>query len=78
MIKIKMFGIIKKYMPTTDENGYWCVDEDGVSIGEVIARAHIPPDIDRSTILVNKVRRDRDYILHDGDVMTVMPLVAGG
>ena len=78
MIRIKMFGIIKKYMPTVDGEGYWCVEESGETLGEILALAQIPPDIDRATILVNRVRRDRDYVLCDGDIITVMPLGAGG
>lgn len=78
MIKVKYFGFLKKFMPETDSEGWWLVENDGVSIEELFDIAKVPTEYRRATLLVNKSRKTPEYRLHDGDVLTVMPLVAGG
>ena len=48
-----------------------------MTIGEVLEETEAAGRV-AAVILVNKVRKDLDYVLQDGDTMTVMPLVAGG
>lgn len=78
MIKVKYFGFLKKFMPEADEEGYWCLETPGVTITELFDLAKVPEEYRRATLLVNRMRKDPDYALQDGDVLTVMPLVAGG
>ena len=78
MIKIKFFGFLKKFMPEIDDEGYWCIETEGVSIAEVFDIAKVPEEFRRATLLVNRVRKSMDYALKAGDTLTVMPLVAGG
>ena len=65
-------------MPETDEEGFWCIDKDGLTIADVFELANVPEEYRRATLLVNRVRKSPDYKLCSGDTLTVMPLVAGG
>ena len=78
MIKIKFFGFLKKFMPETDDEGFWCIDSEGITIAEVFDLANVPEEYRRATLLVNRVRKGTEYKLSSGDTLTVMPLVAGG
>ena len=78
MIKIKYYGFLKKFMPETDAEGFWNAEKTGTSIEELFAQTGIDYKKFRMTILVNSTRKDVSYVLQDGDVLTVMPLVAGG
>ncbi len=77
MVKIKYYGILKPYLPQTEEDGFWHAEKAGMTIGEVLEETEAAGKV-AAVILVNKVRKDLDYVLQDGDTMTVMPLVAGG
>ena len=78
MIKIKFFGFLKKFMPDVDAEGFWCIDRPGITVGEVFELAKVPEEYRRATLLVNRTRKSPDYQLQPGDILTVMPLVAGG
>ena len=78
MIKIKLYGILKKYMPETDEAGFWCIEQDGLTVSQVLDLVNVPQGERRATYLVNKMRKDEQFILHSGDSLQVMPLIAGG
>ena len=78
MIKIKYYGFLKKLMPEIDEEGFWNADKAGMSIEELFNETSVDYKGIRMTILVNSSRRDVTYVLQDNDVITVMPLVAGG
>ena len=78
MVKIKYFGILKPCMPQIEDDGFWHADKDGTAIGQVLEETEVIGKAANMVILVNKVRKAKDYVLQDGDTMTVMPLVAGG
>ena len=78
MVKIKYFGILKPCMPQTEEDGYWHADKAGTAIGQILDETEVTGRAENMVILVNKVRKPTDYVLQDGDTMTVMPLLAGG
>lgn len=77
MVKIKYYGILKPYLPQVEEDGFWHAEKAGMTIGQVLEETEAAGKV-AAVILVNKVRKDMDYVLQDGDTMTVMPLVAGG
>ncbi len=77
MVKIKYYGILKPYLPQVEEDGFWHAERAGMTIGQVLEETEAAGKV-AAVILVNKVRKDLDYVLQDGDTMTVMPLVAGG
>lgn len=78
MTKIKYYGFLKKFMPEVGEDGFWDADAAGTPVRELFENTGVKYNEIRMTILVNKSRKDVDYVLQDGDIMTVMPLVAGG
>lgn len=78
MIKVKFYGILKPYLPEVSEDGYWHLEKDGITIGEVLEETKASEKEVGKTILVNGSRKTVDYVLTDGDTLTVMPLVAGG
>ena len=78
MTKIKFYGIMKKYMPEVAEDGFWHCDGEGKTIGDLLTESGATTEKVGMTILVNRVRKDQEYVLSDGDTVTVMPLVAGG
>ena len=78
MLKIKYYGFLKKFMPEIDEEGFWNASKAGVSIEQLFTETSVDYKTYRMTILVNGSRKDVDYVLQDGDTLTVMPLVAGG
>lgn len=78
MLKIKYYGFLKKFMPEIDDEGFWNANKAGVTIEELFAETSVDYKKYRMTILVNSSRKDVDYVLQEGDVLTVMPLVAGG
>ena len=78
MIKVKFYGIMKPYMPTIEEDGYWHLEKDGLTVGEIMDMTGASEKDVAVTILVNRVRKNKEFIPQDGDILTVMPLVAGG
>lgn len=78
MIKIKFYGILRSYMPEVQDDGFWHLEKEGITIGQVLDESGVSQKDIGMTILVNRVRKDKSYVLKDGDTMTVMPLVAGG
>ena len=78
MLKIKYYGFLKKFMPEIDDEGFWNANKAGVTIEELFVETSVDYKKYRMTILVNSSRKDVDYVLQEGDVLTVMPLVAGG
>ena len=77
MIKAKFFGLLKDYMPETDSSGFFEVKEE-MTISELLEKTGAVSENVGMTLLVNRVRKHGDYVLKDGDVLTVMPLLAGG
>ncbi len=78
MVKVKFYGIMKPYMPETEEDGYWHADRDGMTVGQIMDETGASEKDVAVTILVNRIRKTQEYVLQDGDTLTVMPLVAGG
>lgn len=65
-------------MPEISEDGFWYADKANISIEDLFIETGVDYKNIRMTILVNSSRKDINYILQEDDVMTVMPLVAGG
>lgn len=78
MIKIKYYGFLKKFIPEMDEEGFWNVDKANKTIEELFIETGVDYKNIRMTILVNSSRKDISYVMQENDVITVMPLVAGG
>lgn len=78
MVRIKYYGFLKAKLPQEfDEEGFCNLNLAGKSLESYFAETTVDPNM-RMTILVNSSRKDKSYVMQDGDVITVMPLVAGG
>ena len=78
MIRVKFYGIMKPYMPSVEEDGYWHLEKEGLTVGEILDETGASENEVAVTILVNRVRKDKSFVPQDGDILTGMPLVAGG
>lgn len=78
MVKVKFFGVLSGMMPEKDEGGYWKLDACDRTIEEVLALTSVKNTITRYSTFVNNERKNIDYVLKDGDILTVLPLLAGG
>ena len=78
MLRIKYYGFLKKFIPEMDEEGFWNVDRASKTIEELFIETGVDYKNIRMTILVNSSRKDISYVMQENDVITVMPLVAGG
>ena len=78
MIKVKLFGVFAPYMPSKNDEGEWEVDQNGCAIRKILGQTPIPASTVKYTIMVNGERKTIDDVVNDGDVLIVMPLLAGG
>jgi len=79
MIKLKPLAHLKDYVPSLDEDGCFAVEfSPGMTIADALDLTEISNANIRYSILVDKSRKSPADVLQDGDVVTVMPLLAGG
>lgn len=78
MVKVKFFGVLSDAMPEKDEQGFWHISASGKTVEDVLKLTSIKEKNIRYSIYVNNVRKDHDYILTEGDTLTIMPLLVGG
>lgn len=78
MVKIKFFGVLANKMPENDDKGFWVVDGDGKTIKELLDVSSLKDTNIKYTLFVNNERQNINYVLEDNDVLTVLPLLAGG
>jgi sulfur carrier protein ThiS len=70
---IKPLGMLKSYnagLPLIDA-------EPGVSVRETLRKLAIPEEL-VALVMVNNFPKDKDYIVHDGDVVQIMAVLGGG
>jgi molybdopterin converting factor small subunit len=77
-VRIRYLGILKKYQPAENAAEYWETDCAGKTIGEVLAETDLAGVSMTYTLLVNGFRKDKDYVLQDGDKVNVVAMIAGG
>ena len=79
MVKVNLLGIFRQYAPSVDEEGCFAVEhQPGMTAAEALGRTNISETTVKYSILVNNMRKKADYVLEDGDVVKVMPLISGG
>ncbi len=78
-VELRLFASLRKKLPAGSPRGK-CVLAlpDGATLDQVLARMDIP-HASAHMVLVNG-EHDRDFarVLHDGDVLSIFPPVAGG
>lgn len=78
MVKVKFYGMLAQYMKEKGDEGFWVIPESDLSIDDVLAMTDIASSPYIFVTLVNNARKSRDYVLRDGDTLSLVPLVAGG
>ena len=77
-VEIKLFANFQEYLPA-GSGKYNCFleIEEGTTIQEILTRLGVPESMPMIT-LVNGIHRGVEDSLHEGDVLSVFPPVAGG
>jgi len=77
-VEVKLFANFREYLPPGSEK-YSCTLEleKGTTIGQVLAKLHIPESLPMVP-LVNGIHQKPDDPLQPGDVLSIFPPVAGG
>ena len=77
-IEIRLFANLAKLLPPNSKNKRATINvEDGITIDELLNKLKIPPNI-TSIVMVNGSHKEAKTILNEGDVVSVIPPVAGG
>lgn len=78
-VELRLFASLRKKLPPGSPRGKCDLElPDGVTIGEVLRRMNIPQPSAQMVLVNGEHGRDFARVLHDGDVLSVFPPVAGG
>jgi len=72
-VEITPVGLLKKYIGDRETP----IVEGGQTVAEVIEALGIPSVL-VAVVLINGRQESKEYVLQDGDVVKLMPLVGGG
>ena len=78
MVKVKFFGVLSNRMPENKDEGYWITEGKGKTIKELLDLTLLKDINVKYSIFVNNERKDSSYVLEDGDILSIIPLLAGG
>jgi molybdopterin converting factor small subunit len=78
MINIKLTGQFQALAPEGSENGLFDAGYLDQTLGELLDSLGVEGAGVKYNVLVNNLRKTKDYKLMDGDSVIVMPLLAGG
>ncbi len=78
MVKVTFLGPFGNLMPEEDDNGYWNVEADGKTVEELIQSTKVKDSKMGYSILVNEVKQPKEYVLKDGDSLSIFPLFYAG
>ena len=73
-ISITVIGLLKSY---TQNRESLTLDAAGKSVSQVLAELGIPSVL-VAVVLINGRQELKDYVLQDGDLVKLIPLVGGG
>jgi molybdopterin converting factor small subunit len=77
-IEIRLFATLRNCLPEGARGfAFKKTLKKETTVGEVIREINLPEDIPK-IILINGNYVKEDYILHDGDVVSIFPPIAGG
>jgi sulfur carrier protein ThiS len=57
---------------------FWHMEAGEATVKEILARTSVDESLIGYAVIVNGVRKTKDYVLQDGDVVNIMPMIAGG
>ncbi len=78
MIKVKFLGPLGRYQLEEDDSGVWLVEADGQKVADFLATTPLKDVKMGYSIMVNQKKQEGDYILQDGDALSVLPLFYAG
>jgi len=76
MVTIKLLAVLKGFAPNDG-----CVELEhtpGMTIADALAATNIAEANVKYSVMVGNRRKKAEDALEDGDIVTVMPLLAGG
>jgi sulfur carrier protein ThiS len=79
VIEVKVYEYLRHYVSVSEkliQGDKWNIPE-GTSVGQLLETLNFPPQLG-IVLLVNSVVVNRDRILKEGDILNVLPLLAGG
>ena len=79
LITVNIYAYLRYYLPEpqkTIKDKEWDVPE-GASVGFVLEKLKLPKEI-RITVLLNNSRVNQKAVLKEGDVVHILPQMAGG
>ena len=79
LITVNLYASLRYYLPEpqkSTKDKEWDVPE-GTNVGFVLEKLKLPREI-RITVLLNNNSVDRKAILKEGDVIHILPQMAGG
>lgn len=78
-IELRLFASLRKKLPPGSPRGKCDLElPDGATIGDVLAQMAIPHKSAQIILVDGDHDRDFDRVLHDGEVLSIFPPVAGG
>ncbi len=78
VVTVKLYATLRKYYPDLGIGEGMRIElPDGATVGQLIGRLNLPPDVVR-VAFVNGVAREENYLLSDGDEVGLFPPVGGG
>ena len=78
-IELRLFASLRKQLPPGSPRGKCDLElPDGMTIGAVLERMNIPRSSAQMVLVNGDHGRDFERVLHDGDVLSIFPPVAGG
>lgn len=76
--EIRLFANFRDFLPPGSGSSSFTMSFEGKrTVKEIIEELRLPDDIPR-IIVVNGLHTEADYVLQDGDVVSLFPPLAGG
>lgn len=77
-VDVRLFATLGAFLPQgTEGDGMVLTVPDGSTLGDVVRRFHIPPELPFMTV-VNGHEAEPEQLLVDGDAIAMFPPLAGG
>ena len=76
-IEVRPFAYLRRYLPTHTDGKRAPLETTARDVRAVAAELGIPPSV-LGVIMLNGRHADADARLHDGDVVSFFPPIAGG
>ena len=80
-IEVKLFAFLRRYLPKGNKGLSFKMQlREPTSVIEVLRELEVPDEAILSTMIfmINGVRAEKEQILSDGDVLSVVPVASGG